>query len=97
YQDNKPHSIFTAILGKWSLQNYDFGPDCIECELFMHYNSGSGGLATEIQASAYIDGCEETCSYWLHPKANLKGEPKNIKKIGCRRKIALQQPKIGLR
>jgi hypothetical protein len=81
YHNNKPHSVIVAELGKWSVDNYDFETDCKECELFMHYNSGSGGLATEIQAPTYIDGCEDTCKYWLHPQAKLKGLPKNIRKI----------------
>ena len=81
YQDGKPHSVSTAELDKWSLQNFDFEIDCYDDNSFMHYNSGAGGYATEIQAPTYVDGCEATCSYWLHPKAKLKGAPKNITQI----------------
>jgi len=81
YQDDNPHSVVIAELGKWSVDIYDFEPDCKSYELFMHYNSGSGGLALEIPAPTYIDGCKDTCKYWIHPQAKLKGLPKNITKI----------------
>ena len=81
YQDNKPHSVVIGEFGKWSMDIFDFEEDCNDKNSFMYYNSGSGGLVTEIQAPTYIDGCENTCSYWLHPKAKLNGIPENIKKI----------------
>lgn len=81
YQDGKPHSVITAELGKWSLKHFDFEIDCYDEDSFMYYNSGGGGFATEIQAPTYMDGCEESCCYWLHPKARLNGTPKNISQI----------------
>lgn len=81
YQDGKPFEVSIAELDKWSLEHYDFEPDCNNEGYFMHYNSGAGGFATEIQAPTYVDGCEKTCCFWIHPKAKLKGEPKNIKQI----------------
>ena len=81
YQDNKPFSVRVADLGKGYVDSYDFETDCTECELFMHYNSESGGLATEIQAPKYADKCEVSCTYWLHPQAKLEGSPVNAKKI----------------
>ena len=81
YQDNKPFAVYTAKLGKWGLMNYDFEPDCNENELFIHFNSGSGGLATEIHAPTYVDSCEKSCSYWLHPQAAFSNKPKNITRI----------------
>lgn len=81
YQDGKPFSVHTAKLDEWSLEIYDFEIDCNDENSFMHYNSGGGGFATEIQAPTYVDGCEKTCSFWLHPEAKFKGTPKNIKQM----------------
>jgi hypothetical protein len=81
YQNGKPFAACTAQLGQWSLENFDFETDCADVDSFMHHNSGGGGLATEIPAPHYIDGCKDTCSYWLHPEASLRGKAKNIKKI----------------
>ena len=81
YQNGKPFSVETGIFGKWSLETYDFEPDGYNEDSFMHYNSGSGGSVDEIQAPTYVEGSEDTCCFWLHPRAKLKGEPKNIKQI----------------
>lgn len=81
YQDGKPHLISTADPHNWTLDHYDFEIDCNEDSVFMHYHSGGGGFATQIQAPTYKPGCEETCCFWLHPKAKINGEPKNIKQI----------------
>ncbi len=80
YQNGHPHSVSVAELDKWTLDHWDFDPDCKEYELYMHYNSGSGGFATEIQAPTYIEGAKN-CTYWMHDKAAFNGEPKNIERI----------------
>lgn len=80
YQDGNPHRVDLAEFDKWSLDHWDFDPDCKEGELYMHFNSGSGGLATEIQAPTYAEGVEG-CTYWMHPKAGFSGQPKNITRI----------------
>lgn len=81
YQDDKPFEVSIAEINKWSLKHFEFEPDCKEECSFMHFNSGTGGYATEIQAPTYLEGSENDCSFWLHPKAKLIGGPKNIKQI----------------
>lgn len=81
YQNGKPFSVYVAEKGKWGFDIYDFEVDCYDENSFMYYKSGSGGFTSEIQAPHYIEGCEDTCCFWIHPMFKLRGKPKNIKQI----------------
>lgn len=83
YQGRRVHSVVTVyyvpkstIGSYWRCCTWDFEKDCRGYERFMHHNSGSGGDIKKLQAPHYIPG--STASYWMHPDAKFKGQPKNI-------------------
>lgn len=83
YQDDLPFSVITAqrengvFVGH---SNWDFEPDWRNIEMVTYRKTG-GGPHREIDVPNYIDGCEESCFYWVHPHVKVKGEPKNITKL----------------
>lgn len=85
YIDGLPHSVQTMFFVEtatkpyWRVCTFDFETDCKECELFMFYNSGSGGSPKELQAPHFIDGAN--ASYWMHSKAKFKGKTKAINAV----------------
>ena len=81
YKDGKPHNVITASNENFTMTNYDFEIDCYDDDNFMFYNSGCGGLATEIQAPKYTKNAIGKVHFWLHPKASFKDLPENVTQL----------------
>lgn len=79
YIGGQPHSVTTDKFDGYQHQ-FDFMPDCKECELFMFYNAGMGGKITELQAPHFVkEGAQ--AAYWMHPKAKYNGKTKAINAV----------------
>lgn len=78
YHDGIPHSAIAEQNGY--IRNFDFEPDCKEIEMFMYYNSGSGGEIRKIQAPHYADEYKGA-TYWMHKDAKYRGKPINITRL----------------